>query len=107
MLRLGSCPVAVLIFILLVHLADTKYQPAVQKPIQVPQTPATNKSISVELFRDLEELSRIVDIAYCVGAVGPGIQNPFCCPSHCQDFKHFELVTVRIRTMGAGNRQTT
>ncbi|KAL9614142.1 MAG: hypothetical protein Q9167_001352 [Letrouitia subvulpina] len=47
---------------------DTKYEPAVQIPIQVHETPATNKSISTELFRDLEELSRIVDIAYCVGA---------------------------------------
>lgn len=53
-------------------------------------------TISRELFFELEELARIVDIAYCVGTAGLGIQKPFGCASHCgdEDFKHFELVTA-------------
>jgi hypothetical protein len=54
----------------------------------------TNSSISTALFAELEELARIVDISYCVGAVGIGIQNPFECPSRCAEFPSFELVTV-------------
>jgi hypothetical protein len=62
------------------------------------QTPllASNDTISRELFFELEELARIVDIAYCVGTAGLGISKPFQCLSHCgdEDFKNFELVTV-------------
>ncbi|KAL9099111.1 MAG: hypothetical protein Q9163_005337 [Psora crenata] len=54
----------------------------------------SNGNISIELFNDLEELSRIVDIAYCVGLTGTGIQKPFLCASRCQDFDNFELVTT-------------
>jgi hypothetical protein len=52
--------------------------------------------ISQDLFWELEELARIVDIAYCVGTAGLGIQKPFRCASHCsdRDFETFELVTV-------------
>ena len=57
----------------------------------------TSHDISAELFDDLEELSRIVDISYCVGVTGTGIQKPFLCASRCQDFEHFELVTVSNR----------
>lgn len=53
-----------------------------------------NRAISSELFTDLEELSRIVDIAYCVGLTGSGIQKPFLCASRCQEFGSFQLVTV-------------
>ena len=58
---------------------------------------ASNDTITRELFFELEELARIVDIAYCVGTAGLGIQKPFACASHCgdEDFKNFELVTVR------------
>ena len=49
--------------------------------------------ISAELFNSLEELSRLVDISYCVGTTG--VQNPFECLSHCNEFQGFELVTVR------------
>lgn len=52
-------------------------------------------AISSELFTDLEELSRIVDISYCVGLTGTGIQKPFLCASRCQEFGSFQLVTVR------------
>ena len=53
---------------------------------------APDRNISVDLFEDLEELSRIVDISYCVGTTG--IRKPFQCASRCQDFDGFELVTV-------------
>lgn len=53
-----------------------------------------NSTVSTPLFNDIEELARLVDIAYCVGLQGPGIQNPFECPSRCGDFNDFELVTT-------------
>ena len=65
-----------------------------QIPIGTSSLSATNANISVELFNDLEELSRLVDISYCVGLTGVGIQKPFQCASHCSDFENFELVTV-------------
>lgn len=67
--------------------------PILQVPLSGSLSEA-NRNISTELFADLEELSRIVDISYCVGATGTGIQKPFLCASRCQDFPHFELVTV-------------
>lgn len=48
--------------------------------------------ISSTVFETLEELSRIVDIAYCVGSTG--IQKPFRCLSRCSEFEGFELVTT-------------
>ncbi|KAJ5123417.1 hypothetical protein N7448_009514 [Penicillium atrosanguineum] len=48
--------------------------------------------ISSELFNSLEELSRIVDISYCVSTTG--IQEPFQCLSHCAEFPNLELVTT-------------
>ncbi|EON66737.1 hypothetical protein W97_05983 [Coniosporium apollinis CBS 100218] len=53
-----------------------------------------NRSISVKLFAGLEELARIVDISYCVGATGLGIHKPFQCLSRCSEFENFELVTT-------------
>tara|TARA_R110002003_G_scaffold384_1_gene19191 strand:- start:5095 stop:5409 length:315 start_codon:yes stop_codon:yes gene_type:complete len=64
---------------------------------QHPLTAPTNGTlISQALFWELEELARIVDIAYCVGTAGLGIQKPFQCASRCgdRDFETFELVTV-------------
>jgi len=49
-----------------------------------------NANISVQLFAELEELSRIVDISYCVGTTG--ISKPFQCASRCDEFPDFELV---------------
>ncbi|RFU31340.1 hypothetical protein B7463_g4967, partial [Scytalidium lignicola] len=46
--------------------------------------------ISPQLFASLEELSRIVDISYCVGSTG--IYKPFVCASRCDEFPDFELV---------------
>ena len=42
------------------------------------------------LFTELEQLSRIVDISYCVGVTG--VHKPFLCASRCTDFPDFELV---------------
>ena len=72
--------------------------PTLQAPL-IGSLSEANRSISAELFADLEELSRIVDISYCVGATGTGIQKPFLCASRCQDFEHFELVTVSIKVL--------
>lgn len=62
-----------------------------QVPLRSPLESTATKNITVELFNDLEESSRIVDIAYCVGTAGLGIQKPFLCASRCQDFPNFEL----------------
>ncbi|KAH8726276.1 lipase precursor [Phaeosphaeriaceae sp. PMI808] len=52
--------------------------------------------VSQALFWELEQLARIVDISYCVGTAGLGIQKPFQCASRCadRDFESFELVTA-------------
>ncbi|KAF2644283.1 lipase precursor [Massarina eburnea CBS 473.64] len=71
---------------------------AIQSPLRdSPKTTGNGSdTITRELFFELEELARIVDVAYCVGTAGLGIQKPFECASHCgdEDFKHFELVTT-------------
>jgi triacylglycerol lipase len=45
-----------------------------------------------ELFNSLEELARLVDVAYCVGTTG--VQEPFQCLSHCAEFPDLQLLTV-------------
>lgn len=69
---------------------------AVQQPLV--QHSGNGTLISQKLFWELEELARIVDIAYCVGTAGLGIQKPFQCASRCtdRDFESFELVTVSV-----------
>ncbi|GAB7344023.1 hypothetical protein MBLNU457_1947t1 [Dothideomycetes sp. NU457] len=52
----------------------------------------TDRPVSPELFSDLEELARIVDISYCVGLTGIGVSKPFRCLSRCSEFPTFELV---------------
>lgn len=54
----------------------------------------TNRNVSAELFAELEELARIVDISYCVGLTSWGISKPFKCLSRCSEFPEFELVTT-------------
>lgn len=61
-----------------------------QAPLQV-----DTAAISDDLFWELDELARIVDISYCVTYGGIGIQSPFQCLSWCREFADFELVTVR------------
>lgn len=70
-----------------------------QSPLLLPGR--NGSSISVGLFAELEELSRIVDIAYCVGTAGLGIQKPFQCISRCSEFENFDLVTVSRSKTGA------
>ena len=79
---------------LFLNLPFTLAIPALQAPLTGVPPPTSNQNISVELFNDLEELSRIVDISYCVGITGDGIQKPFLCASRCQDFDSFELVAT-------------
>lgn len=55
---------------------------------------SNNRTVSAQLFSELEEFARIVDISYCVGIGGFGIRKPFSCLSRCSDFPAFELVTT-------------
>ncbi|KAK2812379.1 hypothetical protein FQN50_001380 [Emmonsiellopsis sp. PD_5] len=50
------------------------------------------RKVSKELFASLEELSRLVDITYCVGTTG--VYKPFRCIGRCHEFEGFELVTT-------------
>ncbi|KAG9552415.1 extracellular lipase, partial [Aureobasidium melanogenum] len=68
----------------------TSALPAQQAPLL--RHAEDNRTVSPELFSDLEELARIVDISYCVGLTGMGISRPFKCLSRCSEFPDFELV---------------
>jgi hypothetical protein len=59
-----------------------------------PAAVAGPHDVSLELFAELEEFARLVDIAYCIGSTG--IHPPFKCASRCADFKGFELVDVSV-----------
>ncbi|KAI9781983.1 MAG: hypothetical protein M1839_005576 [Geoglossum umbratile] len=64
---------------------------AIPASTQTPlSAPTSSQNISTELFAELEELARLVDISYCVGTTG--IQKPFACASRCAEFKGFGLV---------------
>lgn len=71
---------------------DAKQQPLVRGTAKATGNNAT--IISQDLFWELEELARIVDISYCVGTAGLGIKRPFTCASRCadRDFETFDLV---------------
>ncbi|KOS48153.1 hypothetical protein ACN38_g912 [Penicillium nordicum] len=55
-------------------------------------TAQTKKHVSTDLFNSLEELSRLVDISYCIGTTG--VHHPFQCLSRCIEFPDLELVTT-------------
>ncbi|OQE46732.1 hypothetical protein PENCOP_c001G02896 [Penicillium coprophilum] len=57
-----------------------------------PATAQEFNHVSTDLFNSLEELSRIVDISYCVGT--SEVHKPFQCLSRCTDFPDLELVTT-------------
>lgn len=57
-----------------------------------PTSPPGQNGISDALFSSLERLSRLVDIAYCVGV--SGVSPPFSCASRCKEFPDLELVTT-------------
>ncbi|KAK8244124.1 Alpha/Beta hydrolase protein [Phyllosticta capitalensis] len=67
-------------------------QPQAPLPLALTANSHANRTISATLFAELEELSRIVDITYCVGVTGLGISKPFKCASRCNEFPGFELV---------------
>ncbi|OAA45501.1 triacylglycerol lipase FGL2 [Metarhizium rileyi] len=48
--------------------------------------------ISSPLFADLERLSRLVDISYCIG--NTGVRKPFQCLSRCKEFPELSLATT-------------
>lgn len=73
-----------------IFFAATSAFPALQQPLINYSGP--DGTITPQLFAELEELARIVDISYCVGLTG--IIKPFQCLSRCSDFPKFELVTV-------------
>lgn len=50
------------------------------------------QGISLPFFASLERLSRLVDIAYCVGSTG--LSKPFSCASRCKDFPALSLITT-------------
>ncbi|KAF5008210.1 hypothetical protein FDECE_5485 [Fusarium decemcellulare] len=61
-------------------------------PVATSSEAPTPNSISVGLFATLERLSRLVDIAYCIGTTG--VRKPFDCVSRCNDFPSLSLVTT-------------
>jgi hypothetical protein len=65
-----------------------------QNQVPLLQHARTNRTVSADLFTELEELARIVDITYCVGITSLGINKPFSCLSRCKDFPKFELITT-------------
>ncbi|KAB5536572.1 lipase [Coniochaeta sp. 2T2.1] len=69
-------------------LAATSQQ---QQPL-APSNDVSTTSISPAFFSSLERLSRLVDIAYCVGTTG--VQPPFACASRCRDFPSLHLVST-------------
>ena len=85
--------------ILALWCAGAQTLPTQQIPIQ-DLALGFNRTISTDLFYELEELSRIVDISYCVGT--SGIQKPFLCASRCQEFPDFELVRVCVAQFLSG-----
>ncbi len=92
-------PMATVFGLLLLCLAIlvVSHGDAAQHPLA--HLPGNDTLISQKLFWELEELARIVDISYCVGTAGLGIQKPFQCASRCSDpdFESFELLTVSRR----------
>ena len=92
---LGLIFSTLLAFVLCIPESYGAQQAPLQRPHASTSTSASNdSSLSVELFAELEELARIVDISYCVGSTGLGIQKPFQCLSRCSEFENFELVKV-------------
>ncbi|KAI5290870.1 proteasome component M29 [Ascosphaera aggregata] len=55
-------------------------------------TTGQNARCLVELLEELDEASRIADIAYCIPT--PGVYKPFKCLGRCRDFRGFELVKI-------------
>ncbi|EFY97257.1 lipase (class 3) [Metarhizium robertsii] len=54
-----------------------------------PNSESSPSSISTSLFADLERLSRLVDVSYCIGSTG--VHKPFQCLSRCKEFPGLSL----------------
>lgn len=68
---------------------------ATPAPTQLPlKKDPSGDAIPQDLFDEFDELSKIVDIAYCVGSPNTGIDHPFKCLSYCRNFPTFELMKV-------------
>ena len=72
-----------------------------QKPLKLSDNEG---GISENLFFDLDRLSHLVDITYCIGT--SGIQKPFQCVSRCKEFPELQLVqewhTGQLKTDSCG-----
>ncbi|KAF3358180.1 Lipase A like protein [Verticillium longisporum] len=55
-----------------------------QRPLGGGSDDDGRQPVSVALFSSLERMSRLVDIAYCVGTTG--VSEPFSCASRCIEF---------------------
>ncbi|KAG8525457.1 uncharacterized protein KY384_009101 [Bacidia gigantensis] len=82
------------------HIAAAVGSVLPQRHLKSPTASVGHREVSTELFNELEEFSRIIDISYCVGSTSAGIQKPFECASRCSDFEHFELVTLLSDSCG-------
>ncbi|OIW35039.1 alpha/beta-hydrolase [Coniochaeta ligniaria NRRL 30616] len=72
------------------YTATVSATPEQQHPLQ--DADLSTQSISPRFFSSLERLSRLVDIAYCVGTTG--VSPPFSCASRCRDFPSLHLVST-------------
>ncbi|EFR01751.1 feruloyl esterase A [Nannizzia gypsea CBS 118893] len=91
MARVGILCLAVAILHSLLPVATTAGRVAQDdERYSVPHLENNGRQVSKALFEELEELAKVVDIAYCVG--NWGITKPFSCPGLCEQFPHFELV---------------
>jgi hypothetical protein len=58
-----------------------------------PGVESFNRTVSNELFLELESFARLVDISYCISPTNPlGLSKPFACLHRCDDFAGFELL---------------
>ena len=62
-----------ILLLALSHLASAGVPVDHQVPLL--QHANTNRTVSADLFTELEELARVVDITYCVGLTGLGISE--------------------------------
>lgn len=86
-------------FVLVVGGAELRLQePAYYNGHKPSGSDDPGRRVSAQLFWSLEELSRLADIAYCVGSTG--IREPFSCNNHCDGFEGFELVDVSNKYLG-------
>lgn len=78
----------------MLSLAGITASSLLQQPLLTGDPPQHNDAVSPKLFADLERLSRLADIAYCVAPPSTGLSKPFTCLSHCAEFPNFELITA-------------